>query len=169
VLDAPSLNFGPGQGLGAQVLGKVQIRNAKEVFWEIVSVDQHGTPIIQRRKASDKRPGSKSMPTVSGMSRSVSGVPTFIDAKAGRVYLAPQMNRARSKPRYTGILDIPVARQRTIKTHGKFVRRAATKYHTFASAHFYRFLPRWKFPRETPWKIAENRTLKAGSSPPRAQ
>jgi len=22
-------------------LGKVQIRNAKEVFWEIVSVDQH--------------------------------------------------------------------------------------------------------------------------------
>jgi hypothetical protein len=47
-----------GQRLGAQVLGKVQIRNAKEVFWEIVSVDQHGTAIIQRRKAGNKRPGS---------------------------------------------------------------------------------------------------------------
>jgi hypothetical protein len=33
-----------GQRLGAQVLGKVQIRNAKEVFWVIVSVDQHAYP-----------------------------------------------------------------------------------------------------------------------------
>jgi hypothetical protein len=41
-----------GQRLCAQVLGKVQIRNTKEVFWEIVSVDQHGKPITQRRKAS---------------------------------------------------------------------------------------------------------------------
>ena len=72
-----------GQRLGAQVLGKVQIRNAKEVFWDIVSVDQHGTPIIQRPKASNKRPGSKSMPTVPGVSRSVSGVPAFIDPRAG--------------------------------------------------------------------------------------
>ena len=24
----------------------------------------------------------------------------------------------------------------------------------------------WKFPRETPWKIVEDRTLKAGSNPP---
>jgi hypothetical protein len=30
--------------LGTQVLGKVQIRNAKEVFWDIVSVDQHARP-----------------------------------------------------------------------------------------------------------------------------
>jgi hypothetical protein len=45
-----------GQTLGAQV-GKVQIGHAKEMFWEIASVDQHGTPIIQRRKASNKRPG----------------------------------------------------------------------------------------------------------------
>jgi hypothetical protein len=41
------------------------------VFWEIVSVDQQGTPIIQRRKASNKRPGSKSKPRVPGVSRSV--------------------------------------------------------------------------------------------------
>ena len=33
-----------GQTLGAEVIGKVQIRNAKEVFWEIVSVDQHAHP-----------------------------------------------------------------------------------------------------------------------------
>jgi hypothetical protein len=51
-----------GQTLGAQVLGKVQIRNAKEVFWEIVSVDQHGTAIIQHRKAGNQRPGSESIP-----------------------------------------------------------------------------------------------------------
>jgi hypothetical protein len=39
VLHAPSLNHGPARGLAAQALGKVQIRNTKEVFSEIVSVD----------------------------------------------------------------------------------------------------------------------------------
>jgi hypothetical protein len=39
-------------------LGKVQIQNAKEVIWEIVSVDRHGTAIIQRFKAGGQRPGS---------------------------------------------------------------------------------------------------------------
>ena len=112
---------------GAQVIGKVQIRNTKEGFWEIVSVDQHGTPIIQRRNASNKRPGSKSMPTMPGVSRSVSGVPEFIDPRAGRAELAPQMNGARSKPRYTGILQIPVERQTMTRTHGKFVGRSTTK------------------------------------------
>jgi len=100
-----------GQRLGAQVVGKVQTRNTKEVSWDIVSVDQHGTPIIQRRKASNRRPGSKSMPTVPGVSRSVSGVPAFIDPRAGRAELAPQMNGARSKPHYTGIFDTPVEGQ----------------------------------------------------------
>src|SRR5215831_16528887 len=56
-----------------------------------------------------------------------------------------------------------------IETHRESVRRLTTKDHTFASPHFHRFLPRWKSPRETPWKIAENRTLKSGSSPPRAR
>ena len=55
-------------------------------------LDQHGTAVIQRRKAVNKRPGSKSMPTASGASRSVSGVPAFIDPTAGRTELAPQMN-----------------------------------------------------------------------------
>jgi hypothetical protein len=74
-----------GQMLGAQVIGKVQVRNAKEVFWEIVSVDQHVTPMIQHPKAGNKRPGNKSMPTAPGVSRSVSGVPAFIDPRqAGR-------------------------------------------------------------------------------------
>jgi len=27
----------------------------KTLLWEIVSVDQHGTPIIQRRKGGNKR------------------------------------------------------------------------------------------------------------------
>ena len=44
------------------------------------------------------------------------------------------MNGARSKPRYTGIFHIPVERQRIIKTHKNFVRRVATKCHSFASA-----------------------------------
>jgi hypothetical protein len=46
-----------GQRLGAQVFGKIQIRNAKEVIWEIVSVDQHGTAIIQRHKAATNARG----------------------------------------------------------------------------------------------------------------
>ena len=46
-----------GQRLGAQVLGKVQIRNAKEVLWQIVSVDRHGRAIIQLSKAGNQRPG----------------------------------------------------------------------------------------------------------------
>lgn len=40
------------------------------------------------------------MPTVPGVSRSVSGVPAFIDPRAGRAEFAPQMNGARSRPRY---------------------------------------------------------------------
>jgi hypothetical protein len=69
-----------GQRLGAQVLGKIQIRNAKEVIWEIVSVDQHGTPRVQRRKAGNKRPGSRA-------SQSVSGMPAFTrpQSKAGGI------------------------------------------------------------------------------------
>jgi hypothetical protein len=39
-------------------LGKVQIQNAKEVIWKIVSVERHGTAIIQRYKAGSQRPGS---------------------------------------------------------------------------------------------------------------
>jgi hypothetical protein len=39
----PEPELWAGQRLGAQVLGKVQIRNAKELIREIVSVDQHGT------------------------------------------------------------------------------------------------------------------------------
>ena len=53
-----------------------------------------------------------------------------------------------------------------IKTHIKNVRGLTKKDQTFASATFHRFPSCWKFPRETPWKIAENRTLKWGSSPP---
>jgi hypothetical protein len=41
--------FGP-VSLGARVPGKVQIRNAKELIWEIVYVDQRGTV---RRKAEN--------------------------------------------------------------------------------------------------------------------
>ena len=39
--------------LVAQVIGNVQIGNAKEVFWEIISVDQHGTAKIQRSNAGE--------------------------------------------------------------------------------------------------------------------
>ena len=62
------------------------------------------------------------MRRVPGVSRSISGVPAFFDPRAGRAELVPQMNGARSKPRHTGILHICVKRQKTIKTHRKFVR-----------------------------------------------
>jgi hypothetical protein len=51
------------------------------------------------------------MPTVPGVSRSASGVPALIDLSAGRPRLPPQINGARSEPRYTGILQIPVDRR----------------------------------------------------------
>jgi hypothetical protein len=37
------------------VLGKVQIRNAKKVIWQILALDQRGTALIQRSKAGNKR------------------------------------------------------------------------------------------------------------------
>src|SRR5262249_36509448 len=39
--------------LVAQVIGNIEIGNAKEVFWEIISVDQHGTAKIQRSNAGE--------------------------------------------------------------------------------------------------------------------
>jgi hypothetical protein len=63
-------------------------------------------------------------------------VPAFIDPRAGRAELAPQMNGARSKPRYTGILQIPVEKQTMIKTHGNFVGRSTTKNYSFDSTPF---------------------------------
>jgi len=66
-----------GQRLGAQVLGKVQIWNAKAVFWEIVSADPHGTPIIQCRKAGSQRPGSESIPRAPECVDLASGMPAF--------------------------------------------------------------------------------------------
>ena len=53
--------MGQPEARGAQVIGKVQIRNTKEGF------------------------------------RSVSGVPAFVDPRAGRAELAAQKNGARSK------------------------------------------------------------------------
>jgi len=44
----------PSQSEGDR-LGKVQIRKAKEVIWEILAVDQHGIAMIQRSKAGNKR------------------------------------------------------------------------------------------------------------------
>jgi hypothetical protein len=45
-----------GQTLGAQVLGEAQFRNAKEVFWDVVPVDQHCTAIIRRSRPANQRP-----------------------------------------------------------------------------------------------------------------
>jgi hypothetical protein len=73
--------------------------------------------------------------------RSVNGPPTFIDPRAGRAELAPQMNGARSKPRNTGILQIPVERQTMIKTHEQFADRSTTKNYSFHSTPFHRLLP----------------------------
>jgi hypothetical protein len=42
------------RGLSAQVLGKLQIQNSKEVFWDIVFCRSAHMPIIQRRKAGNQ-------------------------------------------------------------------------------------------------------------------
>ena len=46
-----------GHTLGAQVPGEVQLQNAKEVLWNIVSLDEHCTVIIQRSRAGKLTPG----------------------------------------------------------------------------------------------------------------
>jgi hypothetical protein len=63
---------------------KVQIRNAKEVFRETVSLDQHGTTITRHRKTSTKLPGSKSMPTGPRVSGSLSGAPSIFSIRRAR-------------------------------------------------------------------------------------
>jgi hypothetical protein len=66
-----------------------------------------------------------------------------------------QTNGARSKPPYTGILQI---RQTIVKTHENFVSRLTTKNYSFDSTPFHGLLPRWKFPREThgKWRKIES-------------
>lgn len=54
-------------------------------------------------------------------------------------------------------------------TKTKTVRRLAAICSSFASTAFQCFLPDWRFSEGTPWRIAENRTLKRGSSPPRVE
>jgi hypothetical protein len=41
---APNLNHGPARGSAHRSSERIQIRNAKEVFWDIASVDQHAHP-----------------------------------------------------------------------------------------------------------------------------
>jgi|SRR5208282_66280 len=52
------------------------------------------------------------------------------------------------------------------KTHIKNVRGADQKRPNFCFRYFPQISTLLEIPRETPWKIAENRTLKWGSSPP---
>jgi hypothetical protein len=51
------------------------------------------------------------------------------------------------------------------KTHIKNVRGADQKRPNFCFRYFPQISTLLEIPRETPWKIAENRTLKWGSSP----
>jgi hypothetical protein len=69
------------------------------------------------------------MPTVPGVSRSVNGVPAFIDPRAGRAELAPQLNGARSKPRYPGILQIPSLARDLAASHGYTVLQAIQEWY----------------------------------------
>jgi hypothetical protein len=77
------------------------------------------------------------MPTVPAMSRSVSGVPAFIDPRAGWAKLAPQI----TVPWIKNALSWDFHSPKMIKTHIKNVRRLTKKDQTFASATFRRFLP----------------------------
>jgi hypothetical protein len=87
------------------------------------------------RKASNERPGV--MPTVPGLSRSVSGVPVFIGPRAGRD-LPPQMNGALKTALYQGFRGLGEATN-TIKTHKNNVRRIAAVCSGFASTTFHCF------------------------------
>src|ERR1700722_7027823 len=55
------------------------------------------------------------------------------------------------------------------KTHKNFVSRLTTKKLQFRFHSFPQIATLMEIPQGTPWKIAENRTLKRGSSPPRAE
>jgi hypothetical protein len=76
--------------------------------------------------------------TVPGMSRSVSGVPAFIDPRAGRADLAPSKPCPGSKTDFHSPAE---ARQKMIKTHINNVCGLTKIDQTFASAAFHRFLP----------------------------
>ena len=70
---------------------------------------------------------------------------------------------------YTGVLQVPVERQTMIKTHENFVSSLTTKKLQFCFRPFPQISTLMEIPRGKAWKIAENRTLKWGSSPPRAE
>jgi hypothetical protein len=89
------------------------------------------TAIIQRRKASNQTSGE------------------FICQDARSVFGLPQGDRPEpankkcpeSKPRYAGILQIPMERQTMVKTHQNFVSRLTTKNYSFDATPFHRLLP----------------------------
>ena len=120
------------QWLGSQVLGKVQIRNAKSFFCRSAR-----TPIIQRRKAGNQRPGSGSIPRAPESVDLVSGMPAFTQpqSKAGT-------NPAQiAVPWIKNPFSWDFHRPKMIKNAHKKCTRTDQKDQTFASATFHRFLP----------------------------
>src|ERR1700751_1773231 len=80
-------------------------------------------------------------------------------------FMWEQINGTRSKTRYRGVSAAGERLQTCLKR---------TKIMYVDLQHFrFRYLPLlstlMEIPQGTPWKIAENRTLKWGSSPPRAE
>jgi hypothetical protein len=99
-----------------------------------------------------------------------SGFKTFrrvqmVLAGAGRAKFGLQMNGARSKPHYSGILQIPMERQAQIKTHANYVCRTATKYHTLLPLTSTGFYPDGNFPGKS-MENSGKQNPKMGFKPP---
>jgi hypothetical protein len=136
ILQAKSSAF--TDDLQSAAVGSVPTRNGSSSVWVVRSC-------ITSRTISRARGFSK----YGSIPLAVYVQYAFIDPRGilGRNW---QMNGARSKPPYTGILQIPVEGRQWIQTHENFVSSLTTKKnYNFDSTPFHRLLPRWKSPSET--------------------
>ena len=84
------------------------------------------------------------------------------------IYLKRGPNRVHRIEAFLERLDPSPPRLEPV-TPPKIVSSLTTKKLQFFFRYFPQFSTLMEIPHEKPWKIAEDRTLKAGSSPPRAE
>jgi hypothetical protein len=111
-----------------------------------------GGPLDWHNQMLTPKPDTPYFVMAGGMSRCAAHIlreNEMVFPRAGRNCVA--MNGARSKVRYTGILQIPLECRNGQNTR-EFCIRLTTKNYSFDFTPFHRFPPRWKFPSETDGK-----------------
>jgi hypothetical protein len=150
-----------GQRLGAQVLGKSRSGTPKRCFRRsFLSISTHAHYSSVARPATNAR-GVNQYQGRRSESISRAGWQRLPYATATR-------SRTRRKQPYPGPKNAfywDFHSPKMTKTHIKNVRGADQKRPNFCFRYFPQISTLLEIPRETPWKIAENRTLKWGSSP----